>query len=634
MKKVLIGAYSQIPAGTPSPVLERVLASVFKPMLTYLHSNNNAVLQLYLSSFIMEWLEKSHPEVNMLIGDLARMGRVELLTGSYDQSVLSLLSPKDRSNQIELNTTWIRKRYAQRSRTLWCYAQYFNPIYINTLALCCIDRVLISSHDAIRNEDYLQQPFQMQELGKSVQIVPTDSSVGSLVRQFALSEINFSQFINKLKALMQGCASSFCAAMVNIDQLCQGGITEEQTEELFCLLCSFEPSSIEEINDPNEPLQRGYLPSGWYGHDCQLGNLAFFNDLFVKDESLTYLYGRFTSLLDSARNYKKDKDIRKRLELLLQKMSQGGPYVCDANASMLRSSVRKLVWRYINEADSVLFAVPDYTYPVSTDYDLDDLDEYLTIGKNISSVVDAKGGALSELTYLPSLYNYGDTFAPLEGFGTSQSLHPPVHGTKQRIFTDVFFPCPVPVYEYDKRDGNTCLDMGRTTYDLTVLDRRNTEYLVQAVCEENSILDSSLSIKKRFKFRQNTVLLEITLTNRGDEDIDCMYGCEMPLSVGSKKQNTSFSVMEDHKLIAYEDSEVVVESVKSFKIFDEPNNTMVTLVGDTRFTLLKEDYTIDYKTILAEEQLYQHTLYLLVWPLSLAPGEEQKHTLGLRLERK
>ena len=634
MKKVLIGAYSQIPAGSPTTVLEHALTSVLKPMLTYLHSRSSAVLQLYLSSFLMEWLEKNHPEMNMLIGDLARMGRVELLTGSYNQSVLSLLSPKDRSNQIELNTTWIRKRYGQRSKTLWCYAQYFNPIYINTLSLCCIDRVLISSHDAIRNEDYLGQPFQMQELGKSVQIVPTDSSVGSLVRQFALSEINFSSFLHKLKTLMKECTSSFCAAMINIDQLCQGGITEDQTVELFTLLCSSEPSSIEEINDPNEPLKRGYLSAGWYGHDCQVGNLAFFNDLFVKDESLTYLYGRFTSLLDSARNYKKDKDVRKRLELLLQKISQGGPYVCDANASMLRSSVRKLVWRYINEADSVLFAVPDYTYPVSTDYDLDDLDEYLTIGKNISSVVDTKGGSLSELTYLPSLYNYGDTFAPLEGFGTSQSLHPPVPGTKQRIFTDVFFPCSVPVCDYDKRDGNTCLDLGRSTYDLTVLDRRNTEYLVQAVCEENTILQSSLAIAKHFKFRQNTVLLEITLTNTGDEELSCMYGCEMPLCVDSKKQTTSFSVMEDRKLIAYDDPEVVVEQVKSFKIFDEPNNTMLSLLADSRFTLLKEDYTIDYKTTLAEEQLYQHTLYLLVWPLSLAPGEEQKHTLGLRLERK
>ncbi len=634
MKKVLIGAYSQIPAGSPTPVLERALESVFKPMLTYLHSNNEAVLQLYLSSFQMEWLEKNHPEVNMLIGDLARMGRVELLTGSNDLSVLSLLSPKDRANQIELNTTGIRKRYSQRSKTLWCYGQYFNPIYINTLSLCCIDRVLISSHNAICNADYLQQPFQMHELGKSVEIIPTDSSVGSLVRQFAHAEVSFTQFMNKLKALLQECTSSFCAAMINVDQLCQGGITAEQTEELFKLLCSMEPSSIEEINDPNEPLKRGYLEAGWYGHDCEIGNLSCFNDLFVKDESLTYLYGRFTSMLDSARNYKKDKDVRKRLELLLQKMSQGGAYICDANASMLRSPVRKLIWRYIHEADSVLFAVPDYTYPVSTDYDLDDLDEYLTIGKNISSVVDAKGGSLSELTYLPSLYNYGDTFAPLPGFGTSQSLHQPIGGTKQRIFTDVFFPSAMPVFEYDKRDDKKCLDMGRTTYDLSILDRRNTEYLVQAVCEENPIFSSSLSIEKHFKFRQNTVLLEITLTNRGDERITCMYGCEMPLSVGSKKQTTSFSVMEDRKLIAYEESEVVVDRVKSFKIFDEPNNTMITLVADTRFTLLKEDYSIDYKTTLAEEQLYQHTLYLLVWALSLAPGEEQKHTLGLRLERK
>lgn len=634
MKKILIGSYSQIPAGTPTPVLEGVLESVLKPMLTYLHGSDCAVLQLYLSAFSMEWLEKNHPEVNMLIGDLARMGRVELLTGSYNQSILSLLSPKDRSNQIELNTTAIRKRYGQRSKTLWCYAQYFNPIYINTLSLCCIERVLISNHDAIRNENYSDVPFHMQELGKSVQIVPTDSSVGELIRKFSLAEISFQQLTTSLKVRMQKCTSSFCAAMINIDQLTQGGITAEQTEELFALLCSYKPLSIEELNDPNEPFKRGYLKSGWYGHDCAIGNLSGFNDLFVKDESLTYLYGRFTSMIDSARNYKKDKDVRKRLEILLQKMSQGGPFVLDANASMLRSSVRKLVWRYINEADSVLSSLSDYTYPVSTDYDLDEQDEYLTIGKNISSVVDAKGGALSELTYLPSLFNYGDTFSPLAEFGSSQSLHPPVPGTKQRLFMDVFFPKTVHLDEYDKRNTETCLDMGRTVYDLSVLDRRNTEYLAQTFCEADGILQSDLSIDKHFKFRQNTVLLEITLTNKGDEPIDCMYGCEMPLSVGSRKQTTSFSVMEDRALTSYDEREIIVKEVKSFKIFDEPNNTMITLVADTHFTLLKEDYIIDYKTILEEEELYQHTLYLLAWPLRIPPGGEQKHTLGLRLERK
>lgn len=632
--KVLIGAYSQIPSGSPTPVFERALVSVYKPLLTYLYNTSDVIMQLYLSSPLMEWLENNHPEVNMLIADLARKGRVELLSGSYNQSILSMLTPKDRSNQIELNTTWIRKRYGQRPKTLWCYGQYFNPIYINTLSLCCIDKIMISSHDAIHNCELKDIPFQMQELGKTVQIIPSDSGIGSLIQQFGLSNISFGYLMNQIKFRMESPISSFCNPMINIDQLCQGNISEEQTMELFSTLFGYGSTSIEELNSPNEPLERGYLQTGWYGYDSLSSDLACFNDLFVKDESLSYLYGRYASLLEIVRNYKKDKDIRKRIDLLLQKIATGGPYVCDANAAMLRSSVRKLVWRSISEVDSVLSSQTDYSYPIAIDYDHDDMEEHLTVGKNLSAVVDSKGGALSELTYLPSLYNYGDCFAPLRGFGTTKSLHPIQPGTKQRVFTDVFLPAHYPLEEYCKSDEEHCIDMGKSTYDLSVVDRRNTEFLAVGNCEENHILSSSVSISKYYKFRQNTVLLEVTLTNTGDRNLACTYGCEMPLSIDSKKETVAFTLMENRKTSPYEEAEVIVDDVKSLKVFDEPNNTVLTLVADTRFTLLKEDYTIEYKTTLGLENLYQHTLFMMLYPIELSPGAEMKFTLGLRLERK
>ena len=632
--KVLIGAYSQIPFGSPTPVFERALVSVFKPLLTYLYNTDDAILQLYLSSPLMEWLENNHPEVNMLIADLARKGRVELLSGSYNQSILSMLTPKDRSNQIELNTTWIRKRYGQRPKTLWCYGQYFNPIYINTLSLCCIDKIMISSYDAIHDHETKAIPYQMQELGKSVQIVPTDSSIGSLIHQFGLGDITFGYLMNQIEMRMETPLSSFCSPMINIDQLCQANISEEQTIELFSTLFGFGSTSIEELNSPNDSLERGYLQTGWYGYDSLSLDLTCFNDLFVKDESLAYLYGRYTSLLEIVRNYKKDRDVRKRIDLLLQKISTGGPYVCDANASMLRSSVRKLVWRSISEVDSVLSSQSDYMYPVAVDYDHDEIEEHLTVGKNLSAVVDAKGGALSELTYLPSLYNYGDTFVPLQGFGTTKSMHSVQPGSKQRIFTDVFLPSHYPLDEYCKDDEQHCIDMGKNVYELSVVDRRNTEFLAFYESQENHILSSSVSISKYYKFRQNTVLLEVTLTNTGDNLLSCIYGCEMPLSIDSKKETVSFTLMENRKTSPYEEAEVIIDDVKALKIFDEPNNTVITLVADTRFTLLKEDYTIEYKSTLGMENFYQHTLFMMLWPIELEPGSGKKFTLGLRLERK
>jgi len=144
---VLIGAYSQLSQGVPVPAFERALTAVIKPLLTLLHHSEGSVLQLSLGVPVLEWLELTQQPVNLLLADLARRGKIEFLTGSYHQSILNLLSPKDRSNQVELTTTYLRKRYGQRSKTMFSYAQVFNPNYINTMNLCCVDSLVISSYD-------------------------------------------------------------------------------------------------------------------------------------------------------------------------------------------------------------------------------------------------------------------------------------------------------------------------------------------------------------------------------------------------------------------------------------------------------------------------------------------------------
>lgn len=632
--KVLIGAYSQLSQGVPVPAFERALTAVFKPLLTLLHHSEGAVLQLSLGVPVLEWLELTQQPVNLLLADLARRGKVELLTGSYHQSILSLLSPKDRSNQIELTTTYLRKRYGQRSKTLFSYAQVFNPHYINTMNLCCIDSLVISSYDCDKPKQQFTEPFSMQEMGKSISVIPTSFTINSLIRKFAEKEIGFGNLLDQVRSVFEA-KPPFVMAMINIDQLLQGGITEEQTNLLFTMLLQYGPQSIEEAHSLEELPQKGYLQAGWYGFDSTKADLCCINDLFVKDESLSYLYGRYTSMVEIARTYKKDKDVRKRLEHLIQKLSTGTVYLCDANATMLRSSVRKLFWRYISEADSVLSALKDFSYPVVTDFDHDELDEYLVIGKYLSCVIDSKGGSLAELTYLPSLYNYGDTLSPLQGFGSSlHNQHPALQGRKQRLFSDVFLPFESVLDEYAKTDEQSCLDMSTTVYNLSVLDRRNTEYRAVATTDASPIIGGEVGLSKHFKIRQNTVLLDVTLTNLSEHPVSFRYGCEIPLSIASFKNPIPFFQLENKKNVLHEDDEIILKQVKSIRMYDEPNSTSLTLVADTRFTLLKEDYTIEIPTVLGVEQLYQHTLFMTSWPIQLESGAEKKITLGLRVERK
>lgn len=632
--RVLIGAYTQLSHGIPLLAYERVVGSVLTPLLTLLHHRDESVLQLSLSMPLLQWMETTRNPLTLLLRDLCRSEKVELLGGTYHQSILSLINTKDRSNQIEMMTTYLRKRFGQRPKNFFSYGQIFNPSYLNAFTICCMETLIISQEGNGRTNSTNSEPYLMQELGKSITVIPTCDPISLAVRQFAENTSDFKGLLDAVHNTLNG-DDEFCMAMINIDHLVQGGITEKETTELFSLLFDSGSESVEEILIPREIPLKGYLGAGWYGHDLRFEGVGALHDLFVEDESLAYLYGRYTAMVEHARLYKKDKDVRKRLESLIQKASSGAPFLFDSHAAMLRPSVRAHFWRYISEVDSILSSLKDWSYPLVYDYDHDEVDEHLVISKNLSCVVDSKGGSLAELTYLPSLHNYGDAYGPLTQLATSRtSLHPPRSGEKRRLFSDVILASGAEIEEYDKSDSSTVLDLGRRRYNLQVLDRRSTEFRATLVSEESNIIGGQLSISKHFKIRQNTVLVEVVLTNLSEKRITCTYGCEIPLSISVKTLPMVFSLLENKRSTIYESEELVLPQAKSIKMIDEPNSTAVTLISDTRFTLLKEDYTIDITSTLGDEHLYQHTLFMPSWPLELESGQERRITLGLRLERK
>jgi len=90
--------------------------------------------------------------------------------------------------------------------------------------------------------------------------------------------------------------------------------------------------------------------------------------------------------------------------------------------------------------------------------------------------------------------------------------------------------------------------------------------------------------------------------------------------------------MDNRKSVSIEEQECSLAQVKSLKIYDEPNHTQLTLVSDTRFSLVKEDCTIADTRLVHRH--YQHTTLLCAYKIALAPSQERKITLGLRIERK
>ena len=639
----IVGAYSQLPPGTPLPILERALAEVYKPVLTYIYKHPEHKLHFHVSGTILEWFEQNHPEMNMLIADLVKKEQLELLSGAYQQQVLSILPSKDRSGQLESTTTFIRKRFGKRPRTAWFFNQVWNPSFVSTMAMGALDRLIISSYDRLHDMQVASEPFVMQDLGKTIEVFPSDDKIDELIARLSMNEIGVKEYTEAIATLRFDPADHYRTVMINLDRLLQATAvqpTAPNVSDLFVTIFDriTRSSDAETILLSSIPLgsitTKGYVNAGWYGRDSTLVDISSFNEMFIKYEELMHLYGRLMYLVNLAKLYRKNKDTKKRVESLLVKAGAGGAYVLDPSGGCYRHTLRKQVYRYLNEAERLLSAGEEIPYPRELDIDFDGREELVWLGKNIGVVVDATGGSLAEINYLPTGWNYGDTFtgyaAEVERIAFS-SLR---DGSFQRSFTDVFLPHNGPIEHYAKSLRKQTYDAGEQIYTLQVSDKSQNEIVAKRAFKDLPFGVGCVEVTKRYRFRTHTIVVEFNLQNCGKHRSRGLFGSELNLSLGMKDDEVSLYTVEKSRNRNLANGRVVAPNLKNVRIPDPLNKTLISLASDIRFTLHKDDFLVKLETVMGLEILYEYTQILPLWDFDLAPGESMQWTVGFRVERR
>jgi len=641
---LIVGAYSQLSPGTPLYILERALAEVYKPVLTYIYKHPDLHLHLYLPGTILEWFEQNHPEMNMLIADLVKKEQIELLTGAYQQQILHILPGKDRSGRLETTTTFIRKRFGKRARTAWFFNQIWNSSFVSTMNMGMLDRLVISSHDRLHDLVVATEPFVMQDMGKTIEVFPSDDRIDGLVHDIGTGSKGYKEFLETLQALRFDDGDHHVTIMVNLDRLLQATALQPSlppVSELFATILDQVGSQVVDKGTvllSTIPLgtlsTHGYLNSGWYGRDTTLKDIGSFNGMFIKYDELNHLYGRLLYLMDLARLYRKNKDTKKRVENLLVRAGSGGAFVQDSSGGCYRSSYRKQIYRYLNEAERILQASEEIPYPRELDMDFDRKDEMVWLGKNLQVVVDPKGGTLAEINHLPTGWNYGDTFSGYAAEAERLSFHSLRDGSFQRSFNDVFLPHDAKLEHYTKNLPRQTFDTSDATYSLEVPDKTQNEIATECAFEHVPFGIGEVVLTKRYRFRTHTIVVDFSLVNNGKHRSRGLFGSELNLSVGIKDGPPSLYTVEKSRNRSLADGRVVAPNLKNVRIPDPLNKTLLSFASDIRFTLHKEDYSVKLATVVGMEVLYQYTQVLPLWEFDLAPGERMEWTIGFRIERR
>ena len=587
----ILGAYSQLPFGSPKEEYETLLAQQLKPLLTMIYRNSSLKLLLRLGISEYDYLEQNHPEVNMLINDLCRKGQVEILSSSYYDVVLSLIPTHERTSHIEKTTTYIRKNFSKRPRGLWFYNQVFNSTTVPNVSLSGLDYIVVSTYNQVNGTIEATRPFYTEEMGKPALVFPIDDAFSKETADLYNSAVTLDKYLASIKRLCTENTSTLSTIMLNLDQL----MGTAGSVEVFKLItdtlgakCTL-PSLY--LSD-NEVARTQYLPSGIYGRDFSIGKLTSINQLIYDSPKFSRNYGIVNMLRDIVRDSKRSIEDRKSIEQILMKASSSSLYFpneCN-NPSIARS-----VNKYSCEMEVALSKVSNIVIPEETDIDFDRFPESLIVGKTNIAYLSHRGAVLSR-------------------FIISSALCDLAFHSGDGLFADSFI---------DERT-NKEMRLAAKPYEVTSLDKKRTDFFAKA--PSLMLGKIPVNLTKRYKFRQSTVIVEIEIENLSDtrlsnftylNTINIALPCESDVSCPE-------GIIADGES-AFTQSLMVSDKACPFSI-------SVVLGEDADVS--RADFRQKTRTWLGDKSFYEYTQLKIKKKLSLGPYEDTRLTIGFRTEKR
>lgn len=601
--KFVLGFYSQVSHASPHPVFMRLITCILKPVLTYVHNNRSCRLSIACPSAMIKYLGMHFPEINLLVSTLAKCGSLELFTSAYNNTILPLIPHKDRSIAVDRTTTLIRKTYGVRATTLWCYGQIWAPSIVTMMKTIGLERLVISSYDALGQKTSGRSSFRMNEIGRKIDVLQANDKFSKAVSSYAQNEISLDQLKQIMRKIVLNSDDENLTCMINLDQLCQGAsYHREDDEELYTVFTSL--FSAAQSAGADIILARdcdtecvGYLANGWYGRDAYANGLASFNDLFSRSEDFRFYMNRYLTLAEFASESKKDRVLRRRLQEMLSTLPSGSLFLCDTQASCLSLNEHRQYYKTLIDAENSLDEAGVRLN--CADVDDDGLDEEFCYGRQARALFSLTGA---------SVYEYSSKELGLNIFDTVPFWLKTFPETrKKRSFIDSYV-----------INGREYL-LGYRTYSLDSVNKSRSEF-----CFSYQEEDMNFSVEKHYKLNNQNLYLSHTLVNHGSEFLSGEYSTVIYFTLPGA---SAFAYNEKREPLVGS----ALSGIKNVRFFDSSRCLQLSFTSTDYFSVSEENRYQSEVTSLGSEQFYLYTKVKLTFKVSIAPQSAQSLNIVTRI---
>ncbi|MDR0554807.1 MAG: DUF1926 domain-containing protein [Treponema sp.] len=633
---LIIGSHNHIPLGMGDDEFERLYTKRLKPFVTALNNFPKIPVTLHYSGVILQWIEKAHPEFFMLIEDLSARKQVELLGGGFYEPLLPLLPSTDKLGQIEMFTTYLKKRFGKRPQGCWLPALAWEQNLVGVLNTSGMGYTFLGEEQfALAGFSFnaLYSPCISEDQGKLITLFPLMTGLYGELERWGPYEV--------LKGLAERIPES---GLISLFPRRFSWEEEPSVSGEIGINRFFEElSRAESFVDFTTPgrfyksrrgLKKGYFPSsaqpdaclfqdteeeGWIVTDHPRRFLINF-----PEANAIYSKMMFTHVLI---NHLRGDKIRKRTAREELWKAQGYDVFCSAEA-VYRRTVRSAVYRALLSAEKITREKGSFLPSVMIlDFDLDGEDEYLFQQEQINCYIKPTGALVFELDYLPRAWNYLDTLArrrfPGRTDGGSEDF------SRRSAFADRLAPA-------DQSFQNALAGMfpgsrfcAQERYDLIETDKTHGKARFR-LPPRKDLPFGLIEIEKDYQLKSDTVTLRYGLVNRGERAQRFRFIPEVDLSLpGEGEGFQKILIRSVGGIREVLSSEWEAPGTESLEIHDLKNEAFLNLSAARPFTAWS--FPLRTPQTGAQAGQYQSTGIMPVSDVSLESGERWETAYSLRI---
>ncbi len=624
-----------------------VYENYFKPLVSFLYANPDFKFSLYLSGPEFEFIKKRNPEFIEILKKLVNRKQVEIIGGGFYNPVFPLLFPMDRTGQVDLLSTSIRKSIGKRPRGACLCASAWDPSLVTSFETCGMEYVELDS-SLVQKTKNVYLPIVMSDRGKSIKILPTQS-------EFIPTENETpSDYLARLKKAFDNICKIdetvdsdriICVIfhLMELKTLLDNDWFQDFLVELKKSYQDVIKLSLPEVVVKNSTAYvQSYIHAG-IGADIAKWAIVPFQEVEIKDSSVniydfmqTYpqsqaLYNRmiFVSLL--VNQCHGDKMRKKSAREYLWEAQNGDAYVCKSSGILVDSQERQNAYRKLTAAEKLIRECDEFKESISSfDYNCDGFKEYVCRMDKFDACIKLKGGSIFELDVMKESGNYADNMSRVLSMDKCDDKY------EKGLFVDHLFEKDQYEHYINGRPCKNGVFAGNLYKELSFSSSKH-----EILLETNSKfpdLNQTANLKKKYIVTTNGIMVQYIIKNTSPIALKAKFVVESNFAQTCFNKNSFSSykidVVNDNQIeTKTPDNLEFMQNVDAFQLIDSDNNITFTFEPNETANLVS--YPIVFmrrKTDSSELEPTGRTLSLsLAWDVDLAAGMEMEKTINLAI---